>query len=200
MEGKEKIKLTVVGISYSQIRSGAYALILAEENGSYHIPIVIGASEAQSIAIKMEQINMPRPMTHDLVVSITKAFGIKLTEVFIYKFEDGIFSSELTFKDEERQIVIDSRTSDAIAIAMRTRAPIYTTREIIDETGFLLEVSGENSFSLEKDSDKGKGSIKIENLTIGELEKMLNRHIEMEEYEEAAKISEIIKNKKNINK
>ena len=83
---------------------------------------------------------------------------------------------------------------------MRTRAPIYTTREIIDETGFLLEVSGENSFSLEKDSDKGKGSIKIENLTIGELEKMLNRHIEMEEYEEAAKISEIIKNKKNINK
>lgn len=200
MEGKEKIKLTVVGISYSQIRSGAYALILAEENGSYHIPIVIGASEAQSIAIKMEQINMPRPMTHDLVVSITKAFGIKLTEVFIYKFEDGIFSSELTFKDDERQIVIDSRTSDAIAIAMRTRTPIYTTREIIDETGFLLEVSGENSYSLEKDSDKGNGSIKIENLTIGELEKMLNRHIEMEEYEEAAKISEIIKNKKNINK
>ena len=87
---ENKVKLKIVGISYSQIRSGAYALILAEENGQYHIPIVIGASEAQSIAIKMEKINMPRPLTHDLITNISQAFGIKLTEIFIYKFEDGI--------------------------------------------------------------------------------------------------------------
>ncbi len=194
---ENRIKLKIVGISYSQIRSGAYALILAEEDGLYHIPIVIGANEAQSIAIKMERIAMPRPLTHDLIVSITKAFGISLKEVFIYKFEDGIFSSELTFSDGEREIVIDSRTSDAIAIAIRAKTPIYTTREIIDETGFMMEVTGDNTYSLEKETiSEEPNKIKPENLAIEELEKMLNRHIELEEYEDAAKISEIIKRKR----
>ena len=192
---ENKVKLKIVGISYSQIRSGAYALILAEENGQYHIPIVIGASEAQSIAIKMEKINMPRPLTHDLITNISQAFGIKLTEIFIYKFEDGIFYSELTFNDGDRQIVIDARTSDAVALAIRTKAPIFTTREIIDETGFIMEVTGENSYSLEKDS-KHDNEIKLENLAIEELERMLNKHIDLEEYEQAAHISKIIKQKK----
>ena len=192
---KNKVKLKIVGISYSQIRSGAYALILAEENGQYHIPIVIGASEAQSIAIKMEKINMPRPLTHDLITNISQAFGIKLTEIFIYKFEDGIFYSELTFNDGDRQIVIDARTSDAVALAIRTKAPIFTTREIIDETGFIMEVTGENSYSLEKDT-KNDNEIKLENLAIEELERMLNKHIDLEEYEQAAHISKIIKQKK----
>ena len=197
MNGGEKIKLKVIGISYSQIRSGAYALILAEENGPYHIPIVIGAAEAQSIAIVMEHINMPRPLTHDLIISLNKAFGIRLKEVYIYKFEDGIFSSELTFDDGSRQIIIDSRTSDAIAIAMRTNASIYTTREIIDETGFVMEISNSNTFSLGNKSDNNdEYNINIENLAIEELEKILNKHIELEEYEEAAKISKIINQKK----
>ena len=192
---ENKVKLKIVGISYSQIRSGAYALILAEENGQYHIPIVIGASEAQSIAIKMEKINMPRPLTHDLITNISQAFGIKLTEIFIYKFEDGIFYSELTFNGGDRQIVIDARTSDAVALAIRTKAPIFTTREIIDETGFIMEVTGENSYSLEKDT-KHDNEIKLENLAIEELERMLNKHIDLEEYEQAAHISKIIKQKK----
>ena len=192
---ENKVKLKIVGISYSQIRSGAYALILAEENGQYHIPIVIGASEAQSIAIKMEKINMPRPLTHDLITNISQAFGIKLTEIFIYKFEDGIFYSELTFNDGDCQIVIDARTSDAVALAIRTKAPIFTTREIIDETGFIMEVTGENSYSLEKDT-KHDNEIKLENLAIEELERMLNKHIDLEEYEQAAHISKIIKQKK----
>lgn len=192
---ENKVKLKIVGISYSQIRSGAYALILAEENGQYHIPIVIGASEAQSIAIKMEKINMPRPLTHDLITNISQAFGIKLTEIFIYKFEDGIFYSELTFNDGDRQIIIDARTSDAVALAIRTKAPIFTTREIIDETGFIMEVTGENSYSLEKDT-KHDNEIKLENLAIEELERMLNKHIDLEEYEQAAHISKIIKQKK----
>ncbi len=192
---ENKVKLKIVGISYSQIRSGAYALILAEENGQYHIPIVIGASEAQSIAIKMEKINMPRPLTHDLITNISQAFGIKLTEIFIYKFEDGIFYSELTYNDGDRQIVIDARTSDAVALAIRTKAPIFTTREIIDETGFIMEVTGENSYSLEKDT-KHDNELKLENLAIEELEKMLNKHIDLEEYEQAAQVSKIIKQKK----
>lgn len=190
----DKVKLKIVGISYSQIRTGAYALILAEENGLYHIPIVIGATEAQSIALKMEHVNIPRPLTHDLIVSISNAYGIKLTEVFIYKFEDGIFYSELTFDDEKRQVVIDSRTSDAIAIAIRTKTPIYTTREIIDKAGFILESTGENSYSLEKDNSPKK-EIKLENLAIEELEKLLNKHIDLEEYEKAAEVNKIIKQK-----
>ena len=110
----DRIKLKVLGISYSQIQSGAYALILAQVGGPYRIPVVIGAAEAQSIALRMENITPPRPMTHDLFVSFAHAFGVKLKEVFIYRFEDGIFSSELTFTDTERSVVIDSRTSDAI--------------------------------------------------------------------------------------
>lgn len=192
---EDKVKLKIVGISYSQIRTGAYALILAEEDGQYHIPIVIGATEAQSIALKMEQINMPRPLTHDLIVSISKAFGIKLIEVFIYKFEDGVFYSELTFDDGNRQIIIDSRTSDSIAIAIRTKTPIYTTRKIIDEAGFIMEATGDNSYSLEKDNTPKK-EIKLENLAVEELEKMLNKHIDLEEYEKAAEINKIIKQKR----
>ena len=119
----EKIRLKVLGISYSHIQSGAYALILSQVGGPYKIPVVIGAAEAQSIAIRMEKIITPRPMTHDLFVSFAHAFGVKLKQIFIYKFEDGIFSSELTFADEERTVVLDARTSDAISLAMRTNAP-----------------------------------------------------------------------------
>lgn len=94
---ENRVRLKVMGLSYSQIQSGAYALILAQVGGPMRIPVVIGAAEAQSIAMKMENITPPRPMTHDLFVSFAHAFGVKLTEVFIYKFEDGIFSSEITF-------------------------------------------------------------------------------------------------------
>ena len=123
----DRVKLYVMGISYSQLHSGAFALLLAQEGGPYRIPEVIGAAEPQSIPIKIEGINPPRPLTHDLFVSFAHAFGVKLKEVFIYKFEDGVFSSELTFSDGERTIVLDARTSDAIAIAIRTHTPILTT-------------------------------------------------------------------------
>lgn len=204
---KDRIRLKVLGISYSQIQSGAYALILAQIGGPYRIPVVIGAAEAQSIALKMENITPPRPMTHDLFVSFAHAFGIKLREVFIYRFEDGIFSSELTFSDDERTIVIDSRTSDAIAIAMRTGAPIFTTPEILEETGFLLEESSledEDEAAAadapvfveeEEDIAGGEPAPKIENYTVEELQKLLARLIEQENYEEAARVNEIIKRK-----
>lgn len=204
---KDRIRLKVLGISYSQIQSGAYALILAQIGGPYRIPVVIGAAEAQSIALRMESITPPRPMTHDLFVSFAHAFGIKLREVFIYRFEDGIFSSELTFSDDERTIVIDSRTSDAIAIAMRTGAPIFTTQEILEETGFLLEESSQEDedeaaaadapvfVEEEVDIADGEPAPKIENYTVEELQKLLARLIEQENYEEAARVNEIIKRK-----
>lgn len=193
---EEKVKLSILGLSYSQIQSGAYALILAQEDGAYRIPIVIGAAEAQSIAIKMENVNPPRPLTHDLFVSFAHGFGITLQEVFIYKFEDGVFFSELTFSDGERDIVIDSRTSDAIAIAIRTQAPIYTTKKIVLETGFLLDES-DNGKTKKIHRSPGSSSPKIENYTLEELERSLSKLIAEEKYEEAALVNEIIKQKKN---
>lgn len=210
----KRVKLKVLGISYSQIQTGAYALILAQADGPYRIPVVIGAAEAQSIALRMESITPPRPMTHDLFVSFAHAFGVKLKEVFIYKFEDGIFSSELTFSDGERTVVIDSRTSDAIAIAMRTSAPIYTTPEIVEETGFVMEIqesdeegednatSNETEIILEEpdfdleDNDRDHEP-RLEQYSIEELERTLKKLIDTEQYEQAAKVSEILRNKKN---
>ena len=185
-----------MGLSYSQLQSGAYALILAQVDGPYRIPVVIGAPEAQSIAIKMEGITPPRPMTHDLFTSFAHAFGVKLKEVFIYKFEDGIFSSELTFTDGERTVVIDSRTSDAIAIAIRTKSPIYTTKTILDETGFILE-NEESSADKQEQEQEEQAEPRIENYAVEELQRMLDRLIEQENYEEAARIKKLIDKKQN---
>lgn len=201
IRGDERVRLRVMGISYSQIQSGAYALILAEVSGPYRIPVVIGAAEAQSIAMKMEGLTPPRPLTHDLFVSFAHAFGVKLVEVFIYKFEDGIFASELTFTDGDRTVRIDSRTSDAIAIAMRTGAPIYTTRSIVEATGFEMEAAQAPGPAADEDEAEGDGNRyggepKLENYAIEELERTLQRHIDLEEYEEAARVAAILKRKR----
>lgn len=186
--------LRVMGLSYTQIQQGAYALILAQVDGPYRIPVVIGAAEAQSIAVRMEHIVPPRPLTHDLFMSFAHAFGVRLTEVFIYKFEDGIFSSELTFSDGgNRTVSLDARTSDAIAIAMRTKAPIYTTRAILDETGFIVDDDGSTA---RPDTDMHTPA-SDENLSIGQLERNLKQLIADENYEEAARISAIIKQKRD---
>lgn len=197
MEEQEKIRLKVEGLTYSQIQSGAYALILGQVGGSYRIPVVIGAQEAQSIAIKLEGIIPPRPMTHDLFESFTHAFGIKLQQVYIYKFEDGIFYSEMTFTDGDRQIVLDARTSDAIAIALRTKSPIYTTREIMTTTGFELNEENISRLNDMEEEAENHQEPKLQNYAIEELESMLAKYIENEEYEEAAKIQAIINEKKN---
>lgn len=137
METKKKLR--VQGLTNSQIQSGAYALILAEEEGARRIPIIVGTSEAQSIAIALEHITPPRPLTHDLFMTFAQAFGVQLREVFIYKFEDGVFYSELLFDDGVTQVRLDSRTSDAIAIALRVKCDIYTTELIVNECGVVLE-------------------------------------------------------------
>lgn len=200
----ERIRLYVLGLSYSQLQSGAYALVLAEENGPRRIPVVIGAAEAQSIAIALEGIRTPRPLTHELFVSFAHAFGVKLKEVFIYRFEDGVFSSEITFSDGERTVVIDSRTSDAIAIAMRTRTPIYTTEEILQSTGFIIADEDISADGAEEDSAESQiektsdyhAEPKPENFTIEQLEQTLAELIDKEEYEEAERISAILQRKK----
>lgn len=199
MKNKDKIRLKVVGLTYSQIQSGAYALILGEVEGKHRVPVVIGAPEAQSIALELEGIIPPRPLTHDLFESFVHAFGIKLLQVYIYKFEDGIFFSELTFSDGERQIVLDSRTSDAIAIAIRTKSPIYTNHEILTTTGFVVETDDTTLHAGNDDMSIDNSEPKLENYAIEELESMLAKYIDNEEYEEAAKIQGIINAKKDKN-
>ena len=197
---EDKIRLRVLGLTFSQIQTGAYALILAQVDGPYRIPVVIGAAEAQSIAIILEGVKTPRPMTHDLFESFTHAFGIKLESVLINKFEDGIFSSELTFSDGERPGVIDSRTSDAIAIALRAKAPIYTVQEVIDEAGFEMEVVSGEENEVPDFFNETEKEPRLENYAIEELERTLAKLIENEEYEEAAKVQAILNKKRDENR
>ncbi|MBL4559416.1 MAG: bifunctional nuclease family protein [Labilibaculum sp.] len=138
-----KIKLNVLGLSYSQTQTGAYALVLSEEGGDRRIPIIIGGVEAQSIAIQLEELEPPRPLTHDLFKSFAEAFAVNVVEVNIYRLEEGIFYSELICVKGSNRIRIDSRTSDAVAIALRFKCPIFTTDEIIEKAGIVLSIDGD---------------------------------------------------------
>lgn len=195
MTNKDRVKLSILGITFSEVKTGVYAIILAQEDGSYHLPIIIGAPEAQAIALEIEGVKPPRPLTHDLFVSFTNAYGVVLKSVYIYKFKDGIFYSDLTFSDGEREIIIDSRTSDAIAIAIRTNAPIYTTSKILKETGFLNDTSETIHKDIKEEHNIKKP--KIENYTIEELERTLNKLVNDEEYEKAAVVNKILNEKKS---
>lgn len=181
------------------MQSGAYALLLAEENGIRRIPIIVGTAEAQSIAIALEKIVPPRPLTHDLFASFSYAFGIVLREVFIYKFDAGVFYSELTFEEGDRKYKFDSRTSDAIAIALRVGCDIYTTNEIMEEVGIVLEEAGdmsqddfgeeEDEFfdSLEPDDISSEEELHdwLSSLSVEQLNKRLEDAIADENYENA---------------
>lgn len=188
----EKVKLNVVGITYSQVQTGAYALVLSEEGGPYRIPVVIGVAEAQAIAVKIENIIPPRPLSHDLIVGLSHAYGINLDEVFLYKFENGVFLSELHFSSDDRSVTIDSRTSDAIALALRTGAPIYTTREILEQTGFKTD---KNDTSTQDNPDSAPKEVNLKKFAISELKKMMSKCVEQENYEQAAEIKRIIAEK-----
>jgi hypothetical protein len=201
-DNSRRVELKVLGISYSQIQSGAYALILAEANGPMRLPVVVGGMEAQSIAIKLEGIIPPRPMTHDLFVSLMHAYGLQLIDVFIYKFEDGIFSSELTFIDHSgKEVQLDARTSDAIAIAMRTGVPIYTTKQIIRDTGFAMEpVNPSPSDNSDTEIYTAEGPKKNEKSHIETLKAALAKAIEDEAYEEAPRLTKEISKLENKDK
>ncbi len=192
----DKIRVELLGITYNEVGPNSYVLILMQEDASHQLPIVIGTAEAQSIAIELSGKKLPRPNTHDLFISFTHGFGITLQEVFIAKYDDGIFYSEMIFSDGEREITIDSRTSDAIAIAARCNAPIYTTKEIIDEAGYETSEKLKNeNFVLEK--SRGPQRPQIEKYSIEELERTLSRLVEEERYEEASEINSILNQKKN---
>lgn len=193
---KKKIKLNILGLSYSQTQSGAYALVLAEEEGERRIPIIIGGVEAQSIAIKLEGLEPPRPLTHDLFLNFARAFTIDLMEVVIYKLEEGIFYSELVCFKNNEVIRIDSRTSDAVALALRFNCPIYTYEEILSKAGIVLDF-GDTKEKEEPRPVKPKTSIGLESKTLEELRTLLNEAVEAENYEKASEIRDEIKKREN---
>ncbi|MCU4163061.1 bifunctional nuclease domain-containing protein [Carboxylicivirga caseinilyticus] len=189
----KKVKLNILGLSYSQTQSGAYALVLAEEEGDRRIPIIIGGVEAQSIAIKLEGLEPPRPLTHDLFLNFSKSFEIEILEVVIYKLEEGIFYSELICQRGEEQLHIDSRTSDAVALALRFECPIYTYESIIEKAGIVLDFDSKEEQPVKKTSTtKPVSAEKYKEKSIEELKKLLQEAIEGEDYERASDIRDEI--------
>ena len=194
------IKLTIKGISYSQTQSGAYALVLSEMEGTRTLPIIIGAFEAQSIAIALEkEIRPPRPLTHDLFKTFSERFDIQVKQVIIHKLVDGIFFSSLICEKDGVEEIIDTRTSDAIAIAVRFQAPIYTYENILDKAGIYLKIEEEIAIKENLDpeavevtlEEKPSGS-SFSSFSLKELHEKLNEAVSNEDYELAAKIRDEI--------
>lgn len=194
-----KVKLNILGLSVSQSQSGAYALVLAEEKGERRIPIIIGPVEAQSIAIELEGLKPPRPLTHDLFKQMASAFDIRITEVIIYKLEEGIFYSELICMRNDKQIVIDSRTSDAVALSLRFGCPIYTSEEILSRAGIVIEFENEQSqeeWHQPISEEPIRGKHEYDKYTSAELTQMLSNAIQSEDYERASAIRDEINRRK----
>ena len=192
MKGK-KVKLNILGVSYSQTKAGAYALILTEENGNRKIPIVIGGVEAQSITIKLENLEPPRPLTHDLFYNLADAFAVKMSEVNIYNIKEGVFYSEVVFSNNNKTVRIDARTSDAVALATRFNCPIYTYEEILEKTGIILEQM--NSQKHKKTDTKEKN--KFSSIDTDTLKNLLRDAISRENYEKASEIRDEINKRDN---
>jgi hypothetical protein len=184
---------------------------LTEENGERRIPIIIGGFEAQAIAIQLEGLKPPRPLTHDLFLNFATSFGIKLLEVNIYRLEEGVFYSQLICNNGKNNISIDARTSDAIALALRFKCPIYTTEEILQKSGIVIDIESEDKISPQKPSpdkpsDKpgeedvsSMSGYEFEDLDIEALEVLLDEAVKKEEYERASVIrDEINKRKKKM--
>lgn len=193
----EKIKLDLIGITYNQIESGVYAVILQQSGSARRIPIIIGFPEAQAIECKLQEVVTPRPLTHDLMVNVMSSFGIVLREVNIYKLPNGVFAAELVLNDGERTRIVDSRSSDAIALAIRVGAPIYTTPEVMDEAGFEPGDQGgnKNEESGSKESEEKPMVSFDSDLTMKSIEELkmdMQKAAEAEDYELAAKIKEEI--------
>lgn len=199
----KKIKLDIVGLSYSQTQSGAYALVLGEVNGRRRLPIIIGSFEAQAIAIEIEKMTPSRPLTHDLFKNFAQAFSIVIQEIIIYNLVDGIFYAKLICSDGKKSIEIDARTSDAIAMAVRFDCTIYTYEFILSSAGIVIE--GNDFVYLENMSDAQQQEEKAVTAAAGggytslsndELKTKLQEALTEEAYEKAAKIRDELNRRK----
>ncbi len=195
----DKIKLEILGLSSSQSQSGSFALVLGEKPGNRRLPIIIGMFEAQAIAIEIEKIKPNRPMTHDLFKSFAGSFDFDIKEIIISDLKEGVFFAKIICEGNGRTVEIDSRPSDAIAIGLRFNAPIYTYENILSEAGIELAEEEDEAKNIEKELEKMEkepvepttkttGSEDLKDLSVDRLKEMLEKAIEKEDYEKAAKI------------
>jgi len=190
---EKKYRLELVGITYNQIESGVYALILQQAGGTRRIPIIIGFPEAQAIECKLQEVATPRPLTHDTMVATLAAFGISLIEVNIRKLPNGVFAADLLFSDGNMEKVVDSRSSDAVALAIRVGAPIYTSDAVLRESGFDPdEISGdkdnEPKYVYPSVVKNGSSKSDLNKLSESQLSEAMLKAAENENYEEAGRI------------
>ena len=202
----KKIKLDIVGLSYSQTQSGAYALILNEAKGKRRLPIIIGGFEAQAIAIEMENMKPSRPLTHDLFKNFAETFEIQLKEVIVYNLVEGIFYAKLICARDNNEVEIDARTSDAIALAVRFNCPIYTYEFILNSAGIIMD----EDVAKEKEKEgattetkaakepvvKEKEDEDYKKKTVEELKELLQKVLDREDYEKATKIRDELNRRK----
>ena len=196
----DKIELEIIGLSYSQTQTGAYALVLGEKKETKRrLPIIIGGFEAQAIAIELEDMTPSRPLTHDLFKSFADSYKINVIEIIVYNLIEGVFYAKIISEKDGEIIETDTRTSDAIALAVRFKCPIYTYGFILDTAGIILdeEASADNSLSKEIDAIEGEleaftepDAITYQELSLEELNQHLQDAIDSENYEEASKIKQ----------
>lgn len=191
---EERVRLSVLGFSFNQTQSGAYGLVLAEENGIRRLMVIVGTPEAQSIAFRLQGAAPPRPLTHDLFTTLLSQFDIVLLEVEIYKYDDGIFFSKMHFSQSGKHIEIESRTSDAISVALRTQSPIYTTREIMKNHAIIFDENPVREGSAEDEKNSPIQDYSL--LDQDELEALLKEAIDGENYELASLLRDELKRKK----
>lgn len=195
----DKVELRFLRITYSHTHAGAYALILSEVEGDRRLPIIIGGVEAQAIAIQVENIKPARPLTHDLFKNMSDTLGINLKEVIINDLVEGIFHAKLVLEQEGREVEIDARSSDAIALALRFDCPISTYEFILSAAGLKVE-EGEESEAEEETKSKSKGEKKsASSMTVDELRTKLEEALDNEDYERASKIRDEIKKREGTN-
>jgi bifunctional DNase/RNase len=196
----KKVRLEIVGLSYSQTQSGAYALVLGESTGSRRLPIIIGGFEAQAIAIELEKMTPTRPLTHDLFKAFSETFSIDVTEILIYNLVEGIFYAKLVCTDGAREVEIDARTSDAIALAVRFNCPIFTYEFILKSAGIVLDddalPSLENPDATVEEMAVVDGEGGFETKSSEELNNLLQTALDDEQYELASKIRDVLNTRK----
>lgn len=189
-------RLIIRGISYSQTQSGAYALLLEHEETSVKLPVVIGNFEAQSISLGLEKdIHPPRPLTHDLFTQFVKSTHFKIESVIIYQIKDGVFFSNINFKNplSDEELILDARTSDAVAMAVRFDAPIFTTAEVLNEAGILLELDETPRMGDEGEAGEVGAFNDLSGLSAEELDQLLADAVKEEDYDTALRLQEEIK-------
>ena len=188
---EKKILIRVIGITAHSVQHGAYALILGDNTGK-RIPVIVPTREAQAIVAKLQNVDTPQPLTHDIMLQSLQAFGITLNEVIIRDFRDGFFHTDIILSDGDRQVEIEARTSDAVALAVRNGAPIYATPQVIEATGFTLD-GDTQADATEATPQSVRQEPKLHQCAVSELKKMLAKCIKNEDYERAAEIQRMIK-------